>query len=114
MLIDATCAQEGQVCQIPLSCCGGSAVCKGGLWHFQPVPCGQPCTNQCGVDNFSCQVGAVCVTYIGKTTTYQCRKKPCGGSLTCGCSEGLCKEQGMVCNNIQDGFKILCDCPGQC
>jgi len=78
------------------------------------VPCGQPCTLQCGPDNFSCQAGAVCVAYIGKTTVYECREKPCMGSLACGCAAKLCAEQQMICNNIQDGFKILCDCNGQC
>jgi hypothetical protein len=112
--IEALCSQEGQVCPMPLSCCSGSATCSGGRWHFSAVKCGQPCTSQCGPDDFSCQANAVCVAYIGKITTYQCRDKPCAGSLACGCAEPLCAEQAMTCNNIQDGYKILCDCKGQC
>lgn len=84
-------------------------MCKGGFWQFLPPLCDAPCGPECGPDEFACQPGAVCVTYIGSITTYQCRVNPCFEGLGCGCVESYCAEQGMSCNNIQDGFKVLCD-----
>lgn len=92
-----------------MACCNGSAVCKGGLWIFLDVPCGQACGGNCGPNDFSCQPGALCVTYIGPVTTYQCRVNPCFEGADCGCAGSYCAEQNMSCNNIQDGYKVLCD-----
>jgi hypothetical protein len=107
--IHASCPVEGQICSVPLSCCNGSAVCKDGLWFFLASDCNQDCDPDCGPDAFACVPGALCVTYIGPITTYQCRKSPCDDAITCGCAEPFCDEQGMTCNNIQDGYKVLCD-----
>lgn len=114
LAISASCDVEGMTCSVSLACCGGSAVCKNGFWQFLAKPCNSACTGPCGPDKFACQAGAVCVAYIGKSTTYECRPKPCPGPLACGCASPLCAEQEMVCSNIQDGFKVLCDCKGQC
>jgi hypothetical protein len=113
--IEAPCPVEGQVCTAPLACCGGKAQCTNGFWKYSGDLCQQPCTPPCGPDNFACLPGTVCVAYIGKITTYQCEKAPCApGGIDCGCAAPLCAQEGMVCNNIQDGFKVLCDCQGQC
>jgi hypothetical protein len=34
---------------------------------------------------------------------------PCEGALSCSCAASLCANEGMMCNNIQMGFKVLCD-----
>jgi hypothetical protein len=108
--IEAPCMVEGQVCPVPLSCCSGSALCHNGFWTFQPIPCGQPCELACGPGGFSCQGGAVCGTYIGMETTYTCEKDPCPpGPLSCSCAEPICQQHGLTCNNIQGGYKVLCD-----
>jgi hypothetical protein len=112
--IEASCPTEGQICQVPLACCAGTALCKGGFWHYTGQVCQELCGPVCGPDNFTCLPDVACVTYLGKTTTYQCRKAPCGPELLCSCAEPLCEEQAMKCNNIQDGFKVLCDCQGNC
>jgi hypothetical protein len=97
------------MCPVPNACCSGSAVCKAGFWQFVGPLCGQPCTPDCGPDGFACTPGTLCVAYIGMITTYQCRVSPCFEQPSCTCTEPLCEEQGMKCNNIQDGFKVLCD-----
>jgi hypothetical protein len=113
--VEAHCDIDGQMCNAPLGCCGGQVICKGGFWSYTGALCNMPCTLPCGPNNFACQVGAVCVAYIGKTTTYQCEPDPCNGMLNCGCAEQLCEQQPIFkCNNVQDGFKVLCDCQGQC
>jgi hypothetical protein len=108
--IEAPCPEEGQICPVPLSCCGSSAVCKAGFWEFQLQPCGQPCSLDCGPNGFSCEAGAVCGTYIGMETTYTCEVDPCPGAmLSCSCAAPICTQHGFSCNNIQMGFKVLCD-----
>ncbi|MFT3770594.1 MAG: hypothetical protein QM820_34640 [Minicystis sp.] len=107
--VQGPCDHEGLQCPVPLACCGGNVTCKNGFWQHSAPACGQPCTSDCGPDGFACQAGAVCIAYIGPVTTYQCRENPCSGPLACGCAGALCAEQMMSCNNIQDGFKILCD-----
>jgi hypothetical protein len=67
------------------------------------------CTPPCGPDGFACDTGLVCVTYIGQTTAYQCAQDPCPGPLSCSCAAFFCVAEGMACNNIQMGFKVLCD-----
>jgi hypothetical protein len=106
--IDASCMVEGETCPVPHACCGGHAVCKGGVWRFEGIPCGQPCSLDCGPDGFSCSDG-VCVAYIGTQTVYTCEKDPCPGPLSCSCAQGLCQQHGLTCNNIQMGFKVLCN-----
>lgn len=103
------CDVEGMECPIPLACCGGDALCKGGFWQYIGPFCDQPCAPDCGPDGFACTPGAVCVAHIGPITTYQCEKDPCPNGLACSCAEPLCAEQMMSCNNIQGGFKVLCD-----
>lgn len=105
----AGCDQEGLECQVPLSCCDGKALCKGGLWVYLDPFCGKVCTPDCGPDAFACEPGTLCVTYIGPITTYQCRANPCFEGVSCGCANGYCQEQMMTCDNIQDGYKVLCD-----
>ncbi len=113
--IEASCGVEGQVCAVPLACCSGTATCAGGFWKYTGVPCAEACTPPCGPDDFACQGGAVCATYIGKTTLYQCAPDPCSPDpLSCACAAPLCALESMVCDNIQMGFKVLCDCQGQC
>lgn len=108
--IYATCDQEGLKCSVPFSCCGGVSFCKNGFWQYAGAPdCGEPCTPDCGPDDFTCQAGTLCVAYIGPVTTYQCRVNPCFQGVSCGCAGPLCEEQMMTCNNIQDGYKVLCD-----
>jgi hypothetical protein len=94
---------------VPNACCGGVALCKGGYWTFAGPFCSQPCTPECGPDGFACQAGTLCVTYIGPITTYTCAISPCFEMVSCGCVEALCAEKMMTCNNIQDGYKVLCD-----
>jgi hypothetical protein len=105
----ATCTDEGLSCEIPLACCSGHAVCKGGFWQWGGLTCAQPCAPDCGPDGFACEPGALCVTYIGAVTTYQCKGNPCFEDIGCGCTEMYCAEQGMTCNNIQGDYKVLCD-----
>ena len=112
--IAASCDQEGLICDVPNACCGGQAECKGGIWTFDSPLCDGPCAPDCGPDGFACEVGTLCVAFLGKTTTYQCSFSPCFEKLSCVCVESLCAAGGMVCNNIQDGFKVLCDCNGPC
>ena len=112
--IEASCDQEGQVCQVPGACCEGSAICKGGFWQFNGPLCDMPCGGDCGPGDFSCAVGKLCVTLLGKITTYQCADSPCDAGLDCSCAAPLCEAEGLICNNIQDGFKVLCDCNGDC
>ena len=112
--IAASCDQEGLICDVPNACCGGQAECKGGLWTFDGPPCNEPCAPDCGPNGFACEVGTLCVAFLGKSTTYQCSVSPCFEKLGCGCVDSLCAAEGMVCNNIQDGFKVLCDCNGPC
>lgn len=113
--VEGACTQEGLACPVPNACCGGQAVCMGGFWTYQATPpCNMPCSPDCGPGGFACAGGKVCVTFLGKTTTYQCADPPCQGPLTCGCAAPLCMIEGLVCNNIQDGFKVLCDCNGPC
>jgi hypothetical protein len=108
--IEAPCPTEGQTCAVPLACCGGQAFCTNGFWMFAAQPCAQPCSLDCGPNGFSCGLGGTCVAYIGMTaTTYECRPSPCPGDLACSCAEMLCQEEGLTCNNIQQGFKVLCD-----
>jgi hypothetical protein len=107
--IEATCTSEGLACSVPGACCAGKAVCLNGFWKYLPVPCMQSCTLTCGPDGFTCDGGLACVTYIGMTTVYQCAPNPCAGALSCSCAASLCAEEGMMCNNIQMGFKVLCD-----
>jgi hypothetical protein len=107
--IEAPCAVEGETCPVPLSCCSVPALCQNGFWVAAPPDCGQPCSLPCGSNDFSCQAGAVCVAYIATTTTYQCKPQPCPDGLDCSCAEMLCQEEGLTCNNIQQGFKVLCD-----
>ena len=106
--IEAACTAEGEVCPVPLSCCGGSATCTNGFWKYDAVACPLGCTPPCGPDKFACEGTTVCVTHIGSTTTYACEKDPCpAGALSCACAAPLCN--GMMCNNVQMGFKLLCD-----
>lgn len=113
--IEAPCDQEGQSCQVPHACCGGSAVCKGGLWTFEGAFCNSLCGPDCGPDEFVCAPASVCVTFLGKITTYQCAESTCPeGGLACGCAAPLCAAEGLICNNIQDETKVLCDCNGDC
>lgn len=84
-------------------------MCQGGLWQYLGVDCAQPCSLDCGPSGFACEPGALCVTYIGMTTTYQCRGNPCFETVGCPCVDSFCQEQGMTCNNVQSGFKVLCD-----
>ncbi|APR78784.1 Hypothetical protein A7982_04131 [Minicystis rosea] len=107
--IQASCDHEGLQCVPPLTCCGSPATCKGGLWHYDEIDCDAPCAAPCGPDGFACTAGAVCIAYIGTVTTYQCRENPCQGPLDCSCAGSFCAEQMMSCNNIQMGFKVLCD-----
>ena len=107
--IGASCDQEGLICNVPNACCGGQAVCKGGIWTFDSPLCDGPCAPDCGPDGFACEIGTLCVAFLGKSTTYQCSVSPCFEKLSCGCADSLCAAEGMVCNNIQDGFKVLCD-----
>ncbi len=81
----------------------------GGLWFFTGPFCDQPCAPDCGPNGFACEPGALCITYIGPVTTYQCRGNPCFENIGCLCTEQYCAEQGMTCNNTQGGFKVLCD-----
>jgi len=108
--VEAPCTEEGQVCGVPLACCGGHATCTGGRWTYQEQPCAQPCGLDCGPDGFSCQGGALCVALIGETTRYQCAADPCAGApLACSCAQPLCANGMLTCNNIQQDFKVLCD-----
>jgi hypothetical protein len=102
------CSSEGMTCPVPGACCGGTAVCQNGFWSYQPS-CHDACTLDCGPNGFACNLGLVCVTYIGMTTVYQCVPSPCEGALSCSCAGQLCANEGMMCNNIQMGFKVLCD-----
>jgi hypothetical protein len=80
----------------------------GGYWIDIPQPpCNAPCTGECGGNGFACELGAICMTFIDKVTSYSCIPMPCQGPLTCGCAEPFCNEQGLKCNNIQDGYKVL-------
>jgi hypothetical protein len=108
---EAACSQEGQVCAVPLTCCGGNATCTNGFWKYHAYSCGLPCSSQgCGPDGFACAAGAVCVALIGATTAYQCQDDPCAGApLACSCAAELCTSWMLTCNNIQQGFKVLCD-----
>jgi hypothetical protein len=63
----------------------------------------------CGPDGFACAVGFVCVAYIAQITTYQCAASPCAGGLGCDCAAQLCAAEGLACNNVEQGFKVLCD-----
>jgi hypothetical protein len=113
--VEAVCEQEGEVCAVPNACCGGQAVCKGGFWTFEGPFCNMPCEPECGPDGFACAVGKTCVTFLGKITTYRCIDDPCPPqALDCACATPACMTEGMICNNIQDGFKVLCDCVGGC
>jgi hypothetical protein len=95
---------------VPGACCSGKAVCLNGFWKYVPPSCPpQNCTLECGPDGFACDPNLVCATYIGMTTVYQCVPNPCTGPLSCSCAAELCAEEGMMCNNIQMGFKVLCD-----
>ena len=91
-----------------LACCGGHATCTNGFWTYQENLCGLACGMSCGPDEFTCAEGAVCVALIGETTTYLCEEDPCAGALlSCSCAASLCGS--LMCNNIQQGFKVLCD-----
>ncbi len=82
----------------------------GGFWIDLPAPpCAEPCTPECGGNGFSCQAGNVCVAYIAMETSYTCEPLPCEGPLQCICAEALCNLKGQKCNNIQNGYKVLCD-----
>jgi len=113
--VEAPCDLEGQTCKVPNACCGGQALCKGGFWTFLGPFCNIGCAPDCGPGGFACQNDKVCATFLGKITTYQCADDPCPPqALACSCAKPLCAAQAMVCNNIQDGFKVLCDCNGPC
>jgi hypothetical protein len=108
--VEATCTTEGMTCAVPGACCQGNAVCQNGFWSYQAPACAQPCSMTCGPDGFACAVGEVCVALLGPTTVYQCAPNPCGsGNLSCVCADALCTPSKLSCNNIQMGFKVLCD-----
>src|SRR5262245_16491655 len=75
--VEGKCDVEGQKCPMALSCCGGEVICKNGFWTYLPIFCNSFCTPECGPDHFACEGEAVCVTYIGPITTYNCQKMPC-------------------------------------
>ncbi len=107
--LEAPCQGEGQICQVPGSCCG-QAVCKGGLWTGEGPFCNMACGPECGPNGFACQIGYVCVVELSFSTIYKCEKNPCAGAPSCSCAQQLCQADGYVCNNTM-GEQIYCDCP---
>jgi hypothetical protein len=107
--VEGACSTAGMTCPVPGACCDGTAVCENGFWKYLPPPCQQLCTPECGPDGFACAGNRICVANIGQTTTYECAPNPCApGPVDCACAAPLCAAQ-LMCNNIQMGFKVLCD-----
>lgn len=108
--INGHCSIEGQVCPVPLACCGaGSAVCNAGVWGYQGPACAQPCV-PC-FQSFACAIGAVCLALEGDAfASFECRTDPCPGSTDCACVQPLCKEGPLQCAS-HTATQITCDCP---
>jgi hypothetical protein len=105
--IQGRCMTEGQVCPVPYGCCGGSAVCMGGLWRYESAPCGATCVPCSG--NFACESGAVCLELAGDCcVSYECRIDPCPGSTECVCVEALCGPALTCTGHTATGIGCAC------
>ena len=110
--IGASCGNEGQACVVPNACCGGSAVCKNGVWVFLGPLCQQPCLT-CNAEGFACDLDAVCVIdQLGFTQdTYQCFPNPCPAqTLDCSCAQPVCGQNFLTCQGTMQST-VVCDCP---
>jgi hypothetical protein len=100
---------EGTICPLPFGCCGGHAICSGGVWGYQADACDAACI-ACS-PNLSClsQPGIICLHNETSTIeTWECRQDLCSDQTNqCICDEPLCDESSLHCGGYSPGY-LMC------